>query len=210
MPGLSTRYLYLTRHGEASPDESTLTDNGCQQARLLGERLRHIPLSAIHHGPLPRAVQTAKLIAEQLGDLPLRLSEAAGDYIPYVPQEHEPPPDSADHLLAWLAQASPRERESGPPLAQEALKLFTGPVAGDAPSHQLVVTHNFLIAWLLRDALDSPKWRWLGLSHCNAALTVIRYTPGQPAGVLVYNDMSHLPGHLRWTGFPPELRWIRT
>ena len=30
------------------------------------------------------------------------------------------------------------------------------------------VTHNFLIGWLIRDALDAPKWRWIGLNHANA------------------------------------------
>jgi probable phosphoglycerate mutase len=70
----------------------------------------------------------------------------------------------------------------------------------------LVITHNFLIGWLVRAAQDAPEWRWLGLNHCNAALTAIRYTPGRPASVLFYNDMGHLPLELRWTGFPPELR----
>lgn len=202
----ATRYLYLARHGEAAPDESALTETGRHQARLLGERLRDVPLAAIHHGPLPRAVQTAELIADRLDGVPVRSSEAAGDYLPYLPREEELPPESAEHLLGWLDQFSPLERETGPRLAREALELFAGPVAGDRPDHQLVVTHNFLIAWLVRAALDGPSWRWLGLAHCNAALTVIRYPPDQPAGVLVYNDMTHLPEQLRWTGFPPELR----
>ena len=34
MPGTAARYLYLTRHGEASPDESELTDAGRRQAAL--------------------------------------------------------------------------------------------------------------------------------------------------------------------------------
>jgi probable phosphoglycerate mutase len=40
------------------------------------------------------------------------------------------------------------------------------------------------------------------LNSANAALTVIAHRPGQPPGVVMYNDMSHLPGELRWTGFP--------
>ncbi|MGW1400512.1 histidine phosphatase family protein [Streptomyces sp. NPDC002405] len=58
MTGTATRYLYLARHGEASADETTLTESGRRQASLLGERLRDTPVSAIHHGPLPRARQT--------------------------------------------------------------------------------------------------------------------------------------------------------
>lgn len=75
---------------------------------------------------------------------------------------------------------------------------------GEEDRHELVVTHNFLVAWLVRDAMHAPKWRWLGLNHGNAALTVIRYAPGRPACVLVSNDMRHLPAELRWTGFPPN------
>ncbi|GAA1905776.1 hypothetical protein GCM10009753_40400 [Streptantibioticus ferralitis] len=91
MPESATRYLCLTRHGEASPDESTLTDNGRRQAMLLGERLKRSPLSAIYHGPLPRAEQTARLICDQLDGVPLQSSELAGDYVPCLPRRHELP-----------------------------------------------------------------------------------------------------------------------
>ncbi|WP_369216139.1 histidine phosphatase family protein [Streptomyces flavofungini] len=204
MTGTASRYLYLVRHGEATPDESGLTEAGRRQAALLGERLRDVPLAAVHHGPLPRARQTAHLMGERLGDVPLRVTETAGDYVPHVPQRDELPPDSADLFLRFLDGATPEERERGPVLARRALAEFTGPVAGDQDRHELVVTHNFLIAWLVRDALYAPEWRWLGLNHANAALTVIRYPPDRPATVLVSNDMRHLPAALRWTGFPPE------
>ncbi|TDW15628.1 histidine phosphatase family protein [Kribbella kalugense] len=198
-----SRYLYLVRHAEALPDESGLTERGRRQAVLLGRRLQDVPLSAVHHGPLPRAAQTARLVREQLTkDVPLDVSEAAGDYVPYAPEKHELPVESADYLLRFLQQASPEELERGPELARLAVERFTRPV--DDEVHELVVTHNFLIGWLVRDAMDAPKWRWLSLSHCNAALTVIRYTPGRPSTVLLYNDMQHLPADLRWTGFPAE------
>ncbi|MEU5714983.1 histidine phosphatase family protein [Streptomyces sp. NPDC020403] len=206
MSAAATRHLYIARHAEASPDETELTENGRRQAVLLGRRLADVPFSAVHHGPLPRAVETARLIGEQLGDVPLHPSEPAGDYIPYVPRRDEIPPASADRLLGFLDGFSAREREHGPELVRTALARFTGPVDGDEPRHELLVTHAFLAAWLVRDALDAPAWRWMGLNHANAALTVIRYTPGRPATPLVVNDMGHLPPELRWTGFPPELR----
>ncbi|MER6450227.1 histidine phosphatase family protein [Streptomyces venezuelae] len=205
MTGTATRYLYLARHGEASPDESGLTETGRRQAVLLGRRLRDVPLTAVHHGPLPRAQQTARLIGDQLTNVPLHLSEAAGDYVPHLPDREELPAESADYYLDFLAGASAEERENGPGLARRAMDLFTGPVDGPDDRHELVVTHNFLIAWLVREAMHAPKWRWLGLNHANAALTVIRYAPGRPACVLFSNDMRHLPDELRWTGFPPEL-----
>ncbi|WP_432061711.1 histidine phosphatase family protein [Streptomyces sp. S1] len=205
MTATAARYLYLARHGEALPDESGLSEGGRRQAVLLGERLRGAPLSAIHHGPLARAAETARLVRERLGDVPLRPSAPAGDYVPYLPHREELPPESADALLDHLALFPAEEREQGPGLAREALALFTGPVAGDEPRHELVVTHNFLIAWLVRAALDAPEWRWMGINQANAALTVIRYAPGRAPAVLLFNDTGHLPADLRWTGFPPEL-----
>ncbi|WP_406124503.1 histidine phosphatase family protein [Streptomyces canus] len=204
MTGTATRYLYLARHGEALPDESGLTQAGRQQATLLGRRLQDIPFTAVHHGPLPRAAQTARLIHDQLKNVPLLVSEVAGDYVPYVPPKNELPPESADFYLRFLADTTDDERKQGAALALQALDQFTGPVDGEADRHELVVTHNFLLAWLVRDAMHAPKWRWLGLNHGNAALTVIRYAPGRAASVLVSNDMRHLPTELRWTGFPPE------
>ncbi|KAA0938727.1 histidine phosphatase family protein [Streptomyces apricus] len=205
MTGTAARYLYLARHGEASPDESELTDAGRRQAALLGQRLRKVPLTAIHHGPLARAEQTAQLVSEQLDEVVCRRCEAAGDYLPYLPTREELPPQAADDWIEFLHQFTVEEREQGPGLAAAALAEFTGTVVGDEPRHELVITHNFLVGWLIRAALDAPKWRWLGINHANAALTVIRYTPDRPPAVLLFNDTGHLPAELRWTGFPPEL-----
>jgi broad specificity phosphatase PhoE len=206
MTGTATRYLYLVRHGEAVPDEGGLTENGRRQAVLLGQRLRKSPISVVHHGPLPRATQTARLIGEQLDGVALEVSDVAGDYVPHLPERDELPPDCADFLLRFLDQFTAEERERGPVLARQAVEQFTGPVAGDEERHELVVTHNFLVGWLVRHATDAPRWRWLGLNHGNAALTVIRYAPGRPSSVLFYNDMGHLPAELRWTGFPAGLQ----
>ncbi|MEI5102728.1 histidine phosphatase family protein [Streptomyces sp. PmtG] len=205
MPGTAARYLYLTRRGEASSDESELTDAGRRQAVLLAERLRGVPLAAIHHGPLPRAEQTAGLVGERFDGVPVRPSAAVGDYIPYLPAREELPRAGADAWLSFLGQFTAEEREQGAGLAAAAPADFTGAVVGDEPRHALVVTHNFVAGWLVRAALDAPKWRWLGINHAHAALTVIRYAPGRPPAVLLFNDTGHLPAELRWTGFPREL-----
>jgi probable phosphoglycerate mutase len=195
----ATRYLYLARHGQALPDESGLTETGRRQAVLLGERLREMPISVVHHGPLARASQTASLIAGQLDGVPLRRSEVAGDYVPYMPDKDELPEDTAGYLLRFLDWVTEEDREEGAALAAQALERFTGPVEGPAGEerHELVVTHSFLVGWLVRAALEAPRWRWLGLNHGNAALTVIRYTPGRLPALLSWNDSGHIPAGLR-------------
>lgn len=74
-----------------------------------------------------------------------------------------------------------------------------------ATPNELVVTHEFTIGWLIRHALGVSRWRWWGLSHCHAGLTVIRYFPDRPPTLIVVNDVSHLPSDLRWTGFPADI-----
>lgn len=206
MPPQATRYLYLARHGEALPDESGLSDTGRQQAVLLGQRLSARPITALWHGPLARTQQTARLVAEQLDGVTLTSSQAAGDYIPYVPERYELLAGGAELYSRFLEPLTPEEKQEGQELAEQARAHFTGPVAGETERHDLVITHNFLIAWLVRQALDAPAWRWLGLNVGNASLTVIRYAPDRPPALLAFNDMSHLPPDLRWTGFPQESR----
>jgi broad specificity phosphatase PhoE len=186
--------LYLARHGEATADEDGLSTLGQRQAIALGQRLRSASLMRIYHGPLPRAAQTAAIVARQLEGVEAEEDEAAGDYVPYAVTPDETPPAFA----AFVAAMGP----ASPDLAAEAESRFAG--TGDAAA--LVVTHNFLIAWLVRAALGAPPARWLGMNFCNAALTLIRYLPGRPPSILLYNDQSHLPDELRWTGFPPALR----
>lgn len=184
-----TRRLYLVRHGEA-PDDGQLSDAGRQQAELVGQRLRAVPLAAIHHGPLPRAAATAALIAGHAPGVPTIESDLAGDYPP------APPPNGAPVTF------TPAELAEKSALAEAALRRFA---VSEGPD-ELIVTHSFLIAWFVRHALDAPPARWLGLNSGNGALTVIRYRPGRPPALVLFNDMSHLPEPLRWTGFPADLR----
>lgn len=196
---LASRYLFLTRHGEAAPT-GRLTEAGQRQAFLLGRRLRDVPVTSIHHGPLPRAAQTAGLVAAQLPGVPVHVDDAAGDFVPYAPMREELPETSGGLLHAFTRQLPPADEER----AAEAERRFTGPVPGTEPRYEVLVTHNFLAGWLVGAAQDAPPWRWLALNHAHAALTVIRYSPGRPAALLTYNDLSHLPAELRWTGFPPD------
>lgn len=207
MTTAATRYLHLLRHGEATPDESGLTGNGRRQAALLGHRLRGVPFAADHHGPLPPGGGDRTPDPRGTGRRHPPPPHGVGRRLrPHFPRRDELPSESADFFLRFL-EGPPEEQEQGAAPARRALDRFTGPVEGEGGEdrHELVVTHNFLVAWLVRDAMRAPAWRRLGFNHANAALTVIRYAPGRPATVLPANDMRHLPADLRWTGFPPEL-----
>ncbi len=195
---MPSRFLYLVRHGEAD-DDGMITEAGEQQARLAGQRLRGMPFTAIRHSPLPRAEQTAELIADYLPGIPIGPSGLLGDYPPPLSGTPAPPAAYVDFAAGYTED----ERADGAELALAAIARYGNPSATD--SCELIVTHNFLIGWFVRQALDGPAWRWLGLNQCHAGVTIIVYRPDLPPSLVSYNDTSHLPPALRWTGFPPSL-----
>ncbi len=214
---MASRFLYLVRHGEATGEQGGLSDAGEEQARRTGERLKNLPLARIYHSPLPRAVQTARLIAGWLPGVPLVESAVVGDYIPSDPDPARLPPAYA----RLVGSCTVTERNMGTALAEAAIQQFAGPPGEPGPDsgpdtragpdtatdvHELIVTHNFLIGWFIRHALHAPDWRWIGLNQQNCALTVILYRPGLPPSLVSFNDAAHLPDQLRWTGFSAQLR----
>lgn len=198
---MASRFLYLLRHGEAT-DAGLLSQNGEQQARLTGERLRDVPLSAIHHSPQPRASRTAEILLGYVPGVHLQESDLLDDFLPSDPDLSQLPAAYASFVSSY----SPDERAAGAKLAAAALDEFAGPAAGEADTHELLVTHNFLIGWFVRDALGADDWRWLGLNQQNAALTIILYRAELPPALVSFNDGAHLTRQLRWTGFPAALR----
>src|SRR5438477_179172 len=93
-------------------------------------RLKDVPLSAIYHGPLPRAAQTARLIAACIPGVPVSASDLAGDYLPSDPDPDDLPPSYA----SFVAGFSAAERAQGPePAAAGAsapglwLRFLSGP-----------------------------------------------------------------------------------
>jgi serine/threonine-protein phosphatase PGAM5 len=195
-----THFLYVVRHGEASPHDGPLSDLGRRQARCVGERLGAVPMSAIYHGPLERAAQTAAIIAEHLPGVPVLASDLAGDYIPADPD----PAGLPEQFVAFLRGFGPAERAEGRRRAREATEFFGRP-SGEADTHTLLVTHNFLVGWLVSQAMAGPDWRWLGTNQMNCALSLIAYQPELPPALVMFNDAAHLPPELRWTGYPASL-----
>jgi len=193
------RTLYLARHGEAS---GSLTDAGRSQALLLGERLSEVKLTEVFHSPVKRAAETAALVTSARNDVPVSVSPLIGDYLPYAPSAAELAPEFAPIALAHVADYSTQQHEQGPGLAERALAEFTAPV----PRSDLIITHSQIVCWFVRAALGAPVSRWLGINAANGALTIIQYRRGWPPNLVTFNDQSHLPPSLRWTGAPAERR----
>ncbi|MEU0238261.1 histidine phosphatase family protein [Nocardiopsis sp. NPDC006198] len=206
----ATRYLYLARHAEADPAHGGLTGTGLRQAVLLGDRLREAGVRTLHHGPSERTTETARLVADRLAldgaGVETAAAPEAGDYAPHLPSREEVPPECADTVMAFTASLPEQERGPGPELGRRCLERFSGPAPGEREVREAVITHAYPVGWLTVAALGEPAWRWATLAPANAALTVIRHTPGRAAEVLAFNDVSHLEPDLRWSGCAPARR----
>ncbi|HIV56682.1 MAG TPA: histidine phosphatase family protein [Candidatus Stackebrandtia faecavium] len=199
---MATRYLYIARHGDADAF-GNLTDTGHEQARCLGRRLAHLPIDAVWHSPLSRAADSARQLNIFLsGNIPVDEARELIDHVPYVPDPEETPPSWVPFFDGYDAD----EAAAGYETAQSLTARFATPPEGDDDVHEVLITHAYPIAWLIRHALDSPPVRWLGLNSANAALTVIENRPDLPQSIVMFNDMSHLEHRLQWTGFPKTLR----
>lgn len=154
----------------------------------------------------PRATDSAQELAEHFPpDTPVTAAAELVDNVPYVP----PPAETPQPWIPFFDGYETEEATAGHTLAQNLIHRFAAvhePSTYEWDTHEVLITHAYPIAWLVRHALDAPLARWLDLNSANTALTVIEYRPGLPPAIIMFNDMSHLPSHLRWTGFPNSTR----
>jgi broad specificity phosphatase PhoE len=89
--------------------------------------------------------------------------------------------------------------EAGQAQMADAVAEWLSPARDER--HDLLITHNFVIAWFVREVFDAPAWRWMGVNQANCGLTIIRVRSAKPPVLVTHNDLGHLPPELR-TGLP--------
>jgi serine/threonine-protein phosphatase PGAM5 len=200
-PAPGIRYVYLIRHGfydRDSLDErvgSRLNALGHEQARLLGARLKGLPVTfgALVTSDFTRARETADDLGAILGMKP-----------------------ALDSLIHECTPRGDRYMSSHPP-AEVALcdsnlnaafrKYMTPSPSGDA--HDLLVCHGNVIRWMVSKALGMDTMRWPNLELGNASLTIVAVRPDGETRLVMYSDVGHLPVDKQtWTG--KGAGWTRT
>ena len=197
-----THYIYLVRHGEHQDAEHGLADGplsprGQRQAELIADRLSGLPLDAVWHSPLLRAAETARAIAGRLPSVDPEPSALLFDCVPTGMTEETPAV-----FEPFFGSVTEAEIEAGRAQMSDAVNEFLVRKTGDV--HEVLITHNFVISWCVREVLAAPDWRWMTLNQSHCGLTVIAQKQGRPWTLLTHNDTGHLPMELR-TGIPDAL-----
>ncbi|MEA9984976.1 MULTISPECIES: histidine phosphatase family protein [Subtercola] len=187
--------LYLVRHGEQVDAEYGVADGplsprGERQARLIADRLGGVPFNNVWHSPLQRAAETAAIMGQQLPALDPKPTALLFDcvpteYSPEMPKTFEP----------FFNAVTDEEVDAGRAQMSDAVAEFLTP--SRETTHDLLITHNFVIGWFVREAMSAPHWRWVGVNQANCALTIIRYRSGRMPELVTHNDLGHLPVELR-------------
>jgi broad specificity phosphatase PhoE len=199
---MPSRYLYLVRHGEQQDAEHGLPDGplsprGVRQATAVAERLGGVPFTGAWTSPLQRAQETAAILTERLPSLTPAPSALLMDCIPSGRT-----PDLPHAFEPFFGGVTDEEIAAGEAQMSDAVAEWMSPPSGD-DRHELLITHNFVIGWFVREVFGAPSWRWLGVNQANCGLTIIRVRSAKPAVLVTHNDLGHLPPELR-TGLSVE------
>jgi broad specificity phosphatase PhoE len=185
---MGNRTLYLVRHGQyfTEPEHQRhghLTPLGRRQAKRTARRLAELPIDWIYHSDLPRAAETAAIIAESLPDLPVRSTRILREFGPPVP---------AALRKLWGIGCGDRNAMRAQAVALK--EKFCVPTRRKAGRTELVVAHGNLIRYLVRVALgDRPiGWLQLGTHNCGITILSIGATP-ERSYLMGHNDLGHLP-----------------
>jgi broad specificity phosphatase PhoE len=198
--------LLLIRHGQTiwntqmrtqGHTDIELDDIGRRQADRLAQRLSRIQLDAVYASPLSRAMNTARVIAEQQGlaavSHPLLMERNFGiwegepfrmllekypdqvrqwekDPVLYTPPQAEPLSDVLDRCVRFL-------RELAETYSEEQTVLVIG--------------HSIPLRLMIAHLIGLPPQRILSLRLDNAAYTELRLGKNYPI-LTVLNDTSHL------------------
>lgn len=194
-----SRYIYLVRHGEQVDaefglPEGPLSKRGREQAERIADRLAPVKFDGAFTSPLQRAVDTADVITSRLGIEPATPSALLMDCVPAGPN-----PDMPQAFEKFYGGISEEQILAGEAQMADATAEWLAPARDDR--HDLLITHNFVIAWFVREVFGAAAWRWLGINQANCGLTIIRVRTAKPPVLLTHNDLGHLPPELR-TGLP--------
>ena len=199
--------LLLVRHGETAANvtgiwqgstDGILNSRGKMQAHAIATRLAadDLGIVAIYSSPLSRAANTAKIIAQEVGNPTLELTPSLAEFdlgewegLTYEQLRHE----------KRLWDKMNVDPAFAPPGGESAVEFATRLVHGFqsiAGRHQgqtvLIVSHGGAIATALSMLIEQDGTRWTSYQMANCALSELTFDPAPR--LVRLNDAEHLNG----------------
>jgi len=197
--------IYLIRHGETDANvagiwqgstDSPLNERGLMQARALARRIarEQLPITVIYSSPLRRAHQTAEMVAEALGGVPIVLDAGLAEYhlgewegLSYEQLKDE---KRLWELMAEDPDFTPPGGESPRQFAMRLINSFQTIIQKHAGETVAVVGHGGALATMLSMLLDQNGDNWRAYQMLNASLSKLVFDPDPR--LEFFSDVSHL------------------
>jgi probable phosphoglycerate mutase len=199
--------LYLARHAQTASSavdsfngrgELPLTDQGREQARKLGERLRGVRWAAVYRSPLGRTAETAALVAPDMEAqiLPGLTEIDYGSWEGLSPEKARAL--NPGRYKAWIADPSTTAPAGGETAAQVAGRALAAldqirTRHEGSPLPVLAVSHKATIrivgAALTGAPISKYRTRW---AQDECALNLMELRAGKEPFLRLWNDTAHL------------------
>ena len=198
--------MFLIRHGAtvlsredrfAGSSDVALSDEGIEQAKKLGKRLKHEKISAVYCSDMHRAIHTAEAVGQPHGLTPIqRPALREIDHGHWEGMVHKAVEEQfAAEYKAWDADpllTPPPGGESGLSVLARSLPALAKIVADHTNQTIAVVSHKATNRLLLCSILGmDPRLYRARISQDTACLNRIEFRDMNNARVTLLNDISH-------------------
>jgi serine/threonine-protein phosphatase PGAM5 len=184
------RTIILIRHGEYEHDSGCDEDVGCglvalgrQQARLVADRLRAMPITftSIQASAMTRARQTGEIVAAAFPYLELAIHRDIRECAP---------PTWREDIMADLG---PEDGEPCLANLETAWERIFVPAVGDTNEYDIVICHGNVIRWFVTKVLKVENMSWLQMSIANCSMTVVQVRADGAMKLVAFADSGHIP-----------------
>jgi len=214
---MPVRHIYLVRHAQrepvAGPDAfgPGLSLLGWKQAHLTARRLASLKIDVIHTSSLRRTMETARIIALEFSDIPIRPSPLLWECIPAIPEyamewhrahpnadtdSMRVPPEITPWVGLWTSDTDLKEIEAGFEQAKAAWEKYFVPSRGK-DRNDVLVCHGNLMRYFVMRALMVPPESWQNTYIYNCGITEIMVESDGSIILLSHNDNGHLPDDMK-------------
>ncbi|MBL7126482.1 MAG: histidine phosphatase family protein [Dehalococcoidales bacterium] len=197
--------VFFVRHGQTKSNitgyfmgrsNEDISDLGYAQVRSLSSRLASLPVASMYTSPLPRTINTARILAEPhklelkvLDDLiEIGLGDWQGLHRDEISQTW---PEIWRQSRIDPSDVTFPNGESFQQVTERAVRAFNRIVADNTNRHALAVTHDAVIRVLAAHVLGTSNSIYRHMEINNASLSIIRVEDDR-VRLVTLNDTAHL------------------